>query len=170
MPFFQAAFNGNWKEAKNQSIDLLDEEPASVRAFLLWIYAGASSHTLPKACLISYEILIKIFLMAEKWTLIPLQGLVYRALYDEAWQLKDEQACYQHWLLAGDSQIRLLPLIHFVWLLGPRAIGAEDPESLKSEMDYDAEFLKDVLLYRLRLGTKDPRYPISLEELNQKPL
>ena len=114
--------------------------------------------------------LMKLFLMAEKWMMDSLVDLVHGALHNRFWELKDEQACYQQWLLARDSRIRFLPLISFVQLLGCRTIDAEDPESLKSEMEYDAEFLKETLLYRLRLGNQEPQYPPCLEELRQKPL
>ena len=78
-PYFRAALEGGFNEAKAQIIDWPEEDPSIVKIFQLWLYSGSVS-TDPKTNIDSWAKLVDLYIFAEAHDLPVLNDAVIDAL------------------------------------------------------------------------------------------
>lgn len=75
--YFDAAFNRGFKESETYELKLPEEDEAAFGLFVDWLYRGS----LPELAA-APELYIKVYEMAEKWLIVPLQNQVCDRLRD----------------------------------------------------------------------------------------
>lgn len=81
-PYFKAALNGNFKEAQEQSIEMLEDDPVVFKYFQLWIYTGSITEANETKKDVETSILVRIYTFAEGLNIIDLQNVVMNFLID----------------------------------------------------------------------------------------
>ena len=81
-PYFSAALKGNFKEAKEQKIEMLEEDPKAFAYFQLWAYTGCiiTEHESEKD--ITETMLIRLYVFAEAHCIPRLQNAAIDLLVD----------------------------------------------------------------------------------------
>ena len=161
VPFFYAAFAGDFKEAKDLAMNLPDDEPGIFKVLLLWLYDGRSTTSLPTSITINYTARSKLFLLAEKLLIEPLEELVLRDLWSSKPERPTALVYHRQWLLTRNSRIRFIPLVRFSRLLHWEARQRTGFEWFASKMDIDHEFLKEALVHNLRMSYREDRESFS---------
>ncbi|MCJ1326158.1 hypothetical protein MMC10_002822 [Thelotrema lepadinum] len=156
--FFRAAIKGCFKEGLTQILKLPEEEPSTVKIVLLWIYRGSQKDCLPVDKKdITYEDVLKVYLLSEKWMLRGLMEATYSALCQRLRELREYSDYHRAWSLAQDSTIRFLYVMGSIYLI-EREVGAEFMDSSHICRDYlgdNLEFVKDAFICQAVLGFHD---------------
>jgi len=72
--YFRAALDGNFKEAEEQKIELLEDDPKVVARFQLWLYSGKVIDEGEDTTALDYPMLVNIYVFAETRRILSLQN------------------------------------------------------------------------------------------------
>lgn len=82
-PYFEAALNGSFKEALEQSIEMPEDDPTMFECFQVWIYTGSIVGTNETENDVETLTLIKVYAFAERLNIIDLQNVAMHLLIDQ---------------------------------------------------------------------------------------
>ena len=85
--YFKAAFEGEFKEASEQLLDLPEERPQMFKRFLLWLYSGSIIESPKETCdKIHWKDLFGLYIFGDARSIPALQNAVIDALIDKCEQ------------------------------------------------------------------------------------
>lgn len=91
-PVFKAAFSGNFKEASERSMSLLEDDKESVERMIQWLYTKRLDLTVPVSAETSRECymqLAKLNTIAEKYSIYLLKNDIVDEPFDLKWSSKN---------------------------------------------------------------------------------
>jgi hypothetical protein len=150
-PYFDAAFNGNFEEARSQALDLEDINPFMFEMFVSWIYTQDVCYPDGEA-----GYLILLWLLAERFLVPRLQNQTLELLHKEQGRSNK---------LPGADLVRVLyentteasPLRKYViWTC---AAGLRRNPQCPENEDYPPEFFFDMIAYLRPYPIKPNRLP-----------
>ena len=160
IPYFHSLFADQPKDT-DVKIELPDIEPNLMKILISWLYDGRSLTKLPAGRSTNYTLVLKLFLLAEHWKLGSLERLCYRALHLRILELHNIKACYLHWLIARDSEIRFLMLVRLTRVVRRLTAQTTGFELLKENLKFDVDFLTEALIYGVRVSSEIENFPPS---------
>ncbi|KAG7004695.1 hypothetical protein G7Y79_00024g056450 [Physcia stellaris] len=145
--YFRAALEGGFKEAREQKIQMPEEDPAAFQRFQLWLYTGslielsANEEDRP-----TWHTIFSLYSMAERLGIPELQNDVIDTIIDLRYKLKEIAVGWADKVYSEtmeNSPLRRL----LVRLLTESRLDLNDPEWIIRDLDhYPLEFLRDVIL------------------------
>ena len=73
-PYFRAALEGNFKEATEQEINMLDVSPAVFQRFMLWMYTASLTGDGENAGDLSRGVLVRLYIFGDTYGIRDLQN------------------------------------------------------------------------------------------------
>lgn len=145
-PFFDAAFNGKFKEAESQSMPLEDVDPAVFGLLVHWVYH--QKFDLPRVegkegkFSADYEKLAELWILAQRTLMPALQNHVVDVILDSLWRQD---------LWDGSNFGRLMELV-----------GENDPTSPLSRLAINTMVYSSDLFFDAQVSSTPPSLAVSI--------
>ena len=155
-PYFKVAFEGQFKEAEEQTLELFDEDTTTFKHFQFWLYTNNIIHKSETVEDVSWQSLISLYIFAEVRDIADLQNaamdiLIDKEALEDAIPISEFDRIYEQ--THESSPLRRIAidwLTHVATLVPGRYVEVFHRDTFPKEALIDLVFAQ----YALRVGEK----------------